>query len=98
MRAHFANEIVKLPDVTNEIKMEVSSDFIVDNKAEDDNLKKRIEEFKSDSNNMNVVCDFIDKVLQQAEYEANRYNNFESKQNDKVITDHDYQQKVNKLY
>lgn len=94
MRAHFANEIVKLPDATEEIKMETSSFAIIDSKIEEDNLKKRIEEFKRDSNNMKVVCEFIDKILQQAEQEANRYNNIDPKQSDQITIDQDYQPKV----
>lgn len=45
----------------------------------DENLNIRIAEFKSDSNNMLVVSEFIDKVLQQAEFEVNRYNNANTK-------------------
>lgn len=92
--AHFANEVVILPsEPVDELKMAVA--IHCDGDGQNDNLKQRIEEFKNDSNNMSVMSEFIDKVLQQAETEANRHNNIaDLNQTDKILADLDYQNEV----
>ncbi|XP_067643992.1 uncharacterized protein [Eurosta solidaginis] len=69
MRAHFAGDVA-----TAEAPTDAGDDRIdkIESEAEPEAepLDARIEEFKQDTNNMEVVSEFIDDVLHKAEEEA----------------------------
>ncbi|XP_053955005.1 uncharacterized protein LOC128861119 [Anastrepha ludens] len=76
MRAHFAGDVAIAEHPTD-----AGDDSIDKIEAEAEALDTRIDEFKQDSKNMEVVSEFIDDVLQKAEAEAVKQ---QGGQNDKV--------------
>ncbi|XP_012155651.1 uncharacterized protein LOC101455786 isoform X2 [Ceratitis capitata] len=65
MRAHFAGDVT-----IAEAPTDAGADSIDTIEADEEPLDARIDEFKQDSKNMEVVSEFIDDVLQKAEAEA----------------------------
>ncbi|XP_036325669.1 uncharacterized protein LOC118738794 isoform X2 [Rhagoletis pomonella] len=77
MRAHFAGDVA-----TAEAPTDAGEDSIDKIEAEAEPLDARIDEFKQDSKNMEVVSEFIDDVLQKAEAEAVKQ---QDSKNDKTL-------------
>ncbi|XP_050334831.1 uncharacterized protein LOC126762258 isoform X1 [Bactrocera neohumeralis] len=73
MRAHFAGDVAIV-----EAPKDVADDSIDKIEAEAEPLDSRIDEFKQDSKNMEVVSEFIDDVLQKAEVEAEKQQDAKS--------------------
>ncbi|XP_011208043.2 uncharacterized protein LOC105229442 isoform X2 [Bactrocera dorsalis] len=73
MRAHFAGDVAIV-----EAPKDAADDSIDKIEAEAEPLDSRIDEFKQDSKNMEVVSEFIDDVLQKAEVEAEKQQDAKS--------------------
>lgn len=73
MRAHFAGDVA-----IAEAPKDAADDSIDKIEAEVEPLDTRIDEFKHDSKNMEVVSEFIDEVLQKAEAEAEKQQDAKS--------------------
>lgn len=73
MRAHFAGDVAIV-----EAPKDAADDSIDKIEAEAEPLDARIDEFKLDTKNMEVVSEFIDDVLQKAETEAEKQQDAKS--------------------
>ncbi|XP_036216949.2 uncharacterized protein [Bactrocera oleae] len=73
MRAHFAGDVAIV-----EAPKDAANDSIDKIEAEAEPLDARIDEFKQDTKNMEVVSEFIDDVLQKAETEAEKQQDAKS--------------------